>query len=370
MHRTIIRFLLLTGLSAWLLTARAGRDAERGTDPAIRVSSSAYYGFIMPHHPEMKVFTNRHLSLFSLEVSKLTNGALNWHQVYNFPEIGLGYLYSDLGGSEILGNVHALYPYVDFPLIRGKEAKLAFRFGAGLAWLGKKFDRIDNYKNTAIGSHLNAAIAMSLLFEMPLSRHIGFRVGAAFIHFSNAATRLPNYGLNIPAVQAGLTCRIRNRPAPEMAPLTVPRNFVPEFQAIFSGGNKEIFPVGGPQYFVYNLALNVVTPVNRYFIAGIGFDLTYDRSDRELLRRTGVSAVSDAELVKYAANLAGGVRLGKLDLLLHAGVYLHQKDKSDGWVYDKIVVNYLLTKNILVNLTLKTHYAKADFVALGLGLKI
>lgn len=370
MHRIIIRFLLFTGFIGWILPSMA--DTGEGIVPAaaIRVSSSAYYGFIMPHHPEMKVFTNRHVSFYSLEVSRLTNGALSWHQVYNFPEIGLGYLYSDLGGSEVLGDLHALYPYIDFPLIKGQEAKLTFRFGAGLAWLGNKFDRIENYRNTAIGSHLNATIAMSLLFEMQLSRHIGFRAGMAFLHFSNAATRLPNYGLNIPAVQAGFTCRIRSNPAAEMAPLAVRRNFVPEFQAIFSGGNKEIFPVGGPQYLVYNLALNVVTPVNRYFIAGVGFDLTYDRSDLELLRRTGIVPGSDAELVKYAANLAGGVRLGKLDLLLHAGVYLHQKDKSDGWVYDKIVVNYLLTKNILVNLTLKTHYAKADFVAIGLGLKI
>lgn len=336
----------------------------------IRLTPTASYGFILPHHPEMKVFSNRHFSLFELSLSRVTAGSLPWHHAYGFPETGVAYLYSDLGNTGILGSVNALCPYVDFPLIKGEEARLGFRFGAGLGWFSRTFHPFDNYKNTAIGSHLNAIIAMKILGEFRLNAYTGLRAGFSFIHFSNGSTRVPNYGINICALEGGVAVSLRRgSPLPYEAPLPEVK-FHPEYHFVLSAGVKEIFPVGGEMYPVFNLAVTALSPVNRHFIAGIGVDIGYDQSDEEILQRKGIPFSGPEEVVKYAANAAGGIRMGKLDVCLHAGVYLYQKENSEGSIYDKIVVNYAFSKHWLLNLTLKTHFARADFIAGGLGYKL
>lgn len=339
------------------------------TRPGFQVSALGYYGFILPHHPEMKIFTDRHIQAWELDLAETTMGSKRWQWSYAYPNLGASLFYSNLGQTRILGEVYALIPYVDFPLVRGKENSLMFRFGTGLGWFTRTFDRIDNYKNTAIGSHLNAAISMQLAGDFSLARRLSFRPGFSFIHFSNGATRVPNYGINFVALNAGFSYILLAPRGERIVWEPQPVKPRPEFYSIFTATVKEIFPVGGDKYFAGNLAIDARSMVSRHMLAGLGLDVTYDVSDREMLRRSGKN-ITPAQTLKYALNLHGGVRLGRLDLCLHAGAYLHQEDTSDGWIYDKITATYNIYGPWLINLTLKTHFARADFVAGGIGFKL
>jgi hypothetical protein len=366
-HRIrLFLILLLVQSVSGLYTARAQVSEAR---PGLQVSTQGYYGFILPHHPEMKIFTDRHIQAWELDIAQTTVGRKRWQWSYAYPATGAAFFYSTLGHTDILGKVYAVIPYVDFPLIKGEESSLLFRFGTGLGWFSKTFDRINNYKNTAIGSHMNAAIALQLAGNIALSSRLTFRPGFSFIHFSNGATRVPNYGINFVALNAGFSYEIIPRSGEYITYEPLKVKPAPEFYTIFTGTVKEIFPVGGQKYFAGNLAFDVRSMVTRHLLAGVGFDLTYDASDREVLRRGGEN-ISTAETFKYALNLHGGVRLGRLDLCLHAGGYLYQKDDSDGWIYDKITATYNVFGPWLINLTLKTHFARADFVAGGIGFKL
>lgn len=358
-------FVLLFCLSSMNNTQAQSLETRAG----LQLSSQGYYGFILPHHPEMKIFTDRHVQAWEIDFAEITVGKKRWQWSYAYPVCGAALFYSSLGNTDILGEVYAIIPYVDFPLVRGTKNNLLFRFGTGLSWFTRMFHRINNYKNTAIGSHINAAISLQLAGEIALSRRLSFRPGLSFIHFSNGATKVPNYGINFVAANAGFSYQIIESQGNYITyePLIItPR---PEFHTVISGTVKDIFPVGGQKFFVGNLALDVRSIFTKHILAGIGFDLTYDVSDREVLSRTGID-ITNIETLKYAVNLHGGVRLGRLDLCLHAGGYIHQKDDSDGWIYDKITATYNFYGPWLINLTLKTHFARADFVAAGLGFKL
>ncbi|MGC8864828.1 MAG: acyloxyacyl hydrolase [Bacteroidales bacterium] len=335
----------------------------------IQTSSIAYYGFILPHHPEMKVFTDHHIQAWEIDLAETTMGSKRWQWSYAYPVLGASLFYSNLGQTGILGEVFAAIPYVDFPLLRGKESSLMFRFGTGLGWFTQTFDRISNYKNTAIGSHLNAAISLQMAGDLALAPRLSFRPGLSFIHFSNGATRVPNYGINFVAVNAGFSYMLVAPRGEHIVWEPKPVKPRPEFLTIVTGTVKEIFPVGGEKYFAGNLAIDVRSMVSNHFLAGAGLDITYDVSDREVLRRLG-KTIKDLETLKYALNVHGGVQLGRLDLCLHVGAYLYQEDTSDGWIYDKITATYNLYGPWLLNLTLKTHFARADFVAGGIGFKL
>ncbi len=65
--------------------------------------------------------------------------------MYNYPFIGLACWYSGLGGTKPLGSAIAVFPYINFPLLRTENFNLYFRTGAGLGYLTRKYDRYDNY---------------------------------------------------------------------------------------------------------------------------------------------------------------------------------------------------------------------------------
>lgn len=329
------------------------------------------YGFIIPHHDEMSVYTNRHVSLFEFSILQETFNNFAWAKQSNHPRLGISYLYSSLGNTPILGHLNALYPFFDFPFIKGENVSLQFKFGAGLAYFNKKFDRFENYKNTAIGSNLNSIISINLNMRARLSSHTEFNTGVSFLHFSNGSTEMPNYGINIPVINTGLTVRLRksnyldNQDVANAKPL-----IKPEFNFIGMVAIKEIFPVDGPKYSVGNLAFDNLLRVSNMLKAGVCFDVTYDASDMEQLRRQGVVVSNAIEKLKIGGNLASAVQLGNLSFALHAGVYLFQKNNQNGLVYDKLSVTYAYHNHYLVNLTLKTHFAKADFVAFGFGYRL
>jgi hypothetical protein len=59
--------------------------------------------------------------------------------------------------------------------------------------------------------------------------------------------------------------------------------------------------------------------------------------------------------------------LGKLTFLFQAGVYPYTYYKGDGRIYSRIGWRYRLPYGITANLTLKTHFAKADNIEFGIG---
>jgi hypothetical protein len=56
-----------------------------------------------------------------------------------------------------------------------------------------------------------------------------------------------------------------------------------------------------------------------------------------------------------------------LSFLFQAGVYPYTRYKDDGIIYSRLGLRYLFGKHILANITLKTHFAKADNIEFGLG---
>src|SRR5210317_941029 len=182
------------------------------------------YGFLIPHRLEMEIF-NSHFPSFELSISKKTYGAQRWEYMYGYPIVGIAYWYSNLGISPYLGDAHAVFPYINFPITPNKTTRLYFRTGVGLGYLTKHFDRLDNYKNIAIGSSLNAAVSLSFELRIKLASRLQLTGSIALTHFSNGSMKTPNYGINIPSIYGGLAYHLskpntfsRSKLLPELYP--------------------------------------------------------------------------------------------------------------------------------------------------------
>ena len=64
------------------------------------------------------------------------------------------------------------------------------------------------------------------------------------------------------------------------------------------------------------------------------------------------------------------MHLDKLKIGVQLGSYLfNRKDKSES-IYNKLFCEYELHKKIFARLSLKSHWAKADFFSLGIGYRL
>lgn len=338
----------------------------------ISMETKVHYGFIMPHHKYIQYLSTGHFTAFELNVGKQTNGRKKWHQLYNYPYIGLSFWTANMANPEVLGSVYTLYPYLNFNLVDHRKLDFNFRFGTGIAYITKKFEPFDNYKNLLIGTNLNVAISLLYELKWAIQQHIQLSTGVGMTHFSNGALKMPNLGINIPTVNVGVAYLLNTN-----KPFFVPTESLCnkdttkfEIQSIVSGGIKEIYPACGDKFGVFSWSNSLIKTWSLKRKIGVGIDLFWEFSNIRSLKRQGIEVKHAYEVIKPGVHVLHQLRFSRLSLVTQIGFYIYAKDKSDGPIYDRLALQYKLNNNILLNVALKTHFAKADFVEWGIGYSI
>lgn len=339
------------------------------------LETKVHYGFLYAQHLELQIF-NAHFPAFEFSVEKLTYGRKSWERAYNYPILGLTFFYSPLGNNPILGSSLALMPFINFPLYKTKTFTLGFRFALGVGYLTKKFDRISNYKDIAIGSHINAAINLMVEARYRLSEYFTLTAGLSLQHFSNGSLKTPNYGLNAPLVSLGLAFRpVRDNKdigdryiAPTEPFSTTLRNSI-EFNFGAALGYKNMTSELGQNFLVYHLYENTFIQVSRKSKFGLGLDLSYDASHKKILELDGQPGASTIDVMRPGVNAAYELVIAKLGFIMNLGVYLSGKEKTNGPLYEKLCFQYNFSKNFFAHVLLKVHWGRADYIGWGLGYK-
>ena len=331
----------------------------------------AHYGYIMLHRETMQHLSTGFFTTFELNIDKQTFGKKAWQQLYKYPSVGISLWRSELGSSPTLGSATAIFPYINFPLIKGKNISFNFRFGTGLGYLSKCFDRINNYKNVAIGSHINAHINLLFDLKVKVSSQIDLSAGFNFAHFSNGAFKVPNLGINIPSLNMSLNYHFNKSKIiyiKQELPQIINKN---EFFAIANFGAKEIYPIGGQKYLAYVLSFEYSRVISNKTNFGAGIDFSYNTANLKTLETDSTFLQKNKyEIIRPGINLEYQLKFSKLSLIIQLGRYLYARDKSDGYFYDRLALRYAINKHVFANLSLRTHFAKADFVECGIGYKL
>jgi hypothetical protein len=354
------------------LSQPGGRHEHIGSN--MMVEAKAGYGFLIPHRLEMEIYS-KHFPSFEISISKETYGGSRWEYMYDYPVIGVAYWYSALGSTPYLGSAHAIFPYINFPLSPNGPTRLYFRPGVGLGYLTKRFHRLDNYKNTAIGSHLNAAVSISLEIRSKIVDRLYFSGSLSLTHFSNGSIKTPNYGINIPSVNAGLAYKLskdnpymRSKLMPELYPYEFDGKKFFQLQFGAGMGYKNMEAEIGGKYLVYSLYTNILKQVSYKSRIGIGFDLSYDGTDRQIIEKgRGEELDSFWPVVKSGGNIAWEIMIDKVSLMFNIGGYFSGAYQGEGGIYEKLAIRYYLNPGLYASLTLKAHYARADYITLGMG---
>lgn len=353
------------------------QTAEK-TPTTLYIGVKADYGFLWAHRPTMSHLVNRHLIAGEISIWKVTKGEKCWHEPFRRPQTGLTLAVIPLG-DERLGTAIGLYPYVNFPVLREyRNVGFHIQLGWGLGWVTNKFDPLENHKNTAIGSHLNACIHIRGLTMVKLSQDAFLEVGYGLTHFSNGAFTLPNLGLNIPFVELGMHFRIKGDPA---APCVIDnrkkflhtdsliRDTHWHLTVVAVTGANDIDPPGGRRYPLFSVVTNYMKSTARKHRFGGGIDIMYSHSLLMRMRNEELE-VAPLQNVQIGAKFSYELVLGRLYLPFEMGVYAYSKFTQHGSIYNRLAVRYLVNDHLVCNVSLKTHFARAEYWEAGIGWRI
>ena len=349
--------------TTWLATCLIASSGMIAQQPDFSIGARAGYGYLVAHHDNLKRMVDGHIPSMEVFYERVVSGQQQWHHGYKSPSWGVAFYAADLRADE-LGNAFRLTPYLLLPLAFDDKQSLDLRFGWGLGLVTRPFDRENNYKGHAIGSALNIHMLLALEYR----RHFGrtcVGVGLGIDHFSNGAYRVPNLGINLPAVQLSVRQRFGDGAAMDTTMLADDMERRTHVIAYATAGVKETFPVNSGKHMAYAVVIAGSRPIGRKFMFEAGLDVFHNTS----LEQRAIELDRDplSSLTQVGVHVGSGLLLNRLTIIWQAGVYAYNGFEEDGPVFNRIGFRHTIGRKWLVNFTLKTHLATADHFELGFG---
>ena len=278
--------------------------------------------------------------------------------------------------------------------------------------------------NWSIGSILNAYLAVDLYMDFPIKDGWEITLAGGWHHISNGSIMHPNAGYNMFGGELGLRHH-PNNPGYEKPKADVPRKL---YDGVEKKWAVEISATGGMKQNYYKDNMNGMrfygiatlkaaaywVPVS-IFRLGAGVDAFYDGyysavNDEYAAENPGAPVTYFDKTYLRTSDIKNCFRvgfsiqpefiIGHLTAGLHVGFYLYDpiknlenkediltkhsgepynlgifypydfsqaSNKKDGWCYMQFVLKYHVLDNLFVQLGLKTHGVRAEFIDAGIG---
>ncbi|MBW4891931.1 acyloxyacyl hydrolase [Mucilaginibacter sp. HMF5004] len=138
----------------------------------------------------------------------MANNNADWVRMFHVKNISVAasyhkfdqaYLPKQSGSQGILGNVFGLITRLDISLFNIGQADVRFTPGFGFVYAAQTYY---TNGNPLIGSHINFAAQAGVKLVTPVSATTRLLAGIDLFHYSNAAVKLPNNGVN--SIQASI----------------------------------------------------------------------------------------------------------------------------------------------------------------------
>jgi hypothetical protein len=322
-------------------------------------------GFIVAHRPSVVHVLQKHCRSLELNFTQTTTKRKGWEELYNFPEIGFGYQYFNLGNPQELGSAQGLFGLIKFKLINHKTNFLKTHLGFGVGYVSKPFNVEDNYKNLLVGSRINATITTGIEYQIRLSKKSEIISGINLTHYSNGGSNVPNMGINLAMLNIGLIYHLN-----EIYPIekdTVNIDRAKSFEVLLAGGVTQIYPPNSPKYGVGIITADYLWPLKKKSVFTIGADAFVDGSHKKFLLQDSIITDGFESAVRGGIHFGIGIQVGKCTGLLQTGYYFYNPYEIDGRIYNTLSFRYHLNNQWFVCFNLKSHYARADYFQYGIG---
>ena len=344
------------------------------------IETTLHGGAVWRHTPKLTTQTGELLWGQEVGLRFQTTGNRDWQAWQRYPILGATLVHFHLGdGSH--GDACGLLPNLSIPIIRAGWFSAFFRLGTGLAWVTHPYDYFDNPGQNALGSHWNNITQFRVGVEIRLDDHFRLNTGIALNHFSNGASSLSNYGINIPSGWAGVAWSPKPVRESDFLPAQSDKKALRRFGGILQAGfaNIEFGAFDGPKYPVWAGAAAGFYHLNRVNRLLLGIDYEFNKAVYEFGLNSAEfenEAIAQKAATRLAVFIADEFMFGNIGIQLQMGHYLG-KDLNQYVLkkyYSKLTVRGYLPKLFktsvqpFLGITLKAHATTAEYIALNVGL--
>jgi hypothetical protein len=331
------------------------------------IGANFYLGSYLTTRAKAEYIRDSYSYFGEIFFERQTRGDRDWQISHNRPQWGVALLFGNSGSKKYIGNMAALYAYMNSPIIATSRYQGSFLLGFGPGWASKPYDVHNNSKNTLIGTHLNAFIVMGLQNEFKLTRTLHARASINFMHLSNGGTTLPNLGLNMPSLSAGMRWSFHEDEKPVLAPKNrVETTGGTQFNIYTTVGLKQTPWIGANHYLINVLQGEISKRIKLNYSLGGGLLLLYNRSISSFPYDN--PSVSKRNNKKVQAGVYASYEhfFGKISVPVHAGAHVYNQEKSPLF-FQQFGLRYRWSKHWGAELLLKSQLGKADFIHTGIG---
>ena len=336
------------------------------------VEGNYYTGSILPHSEQISHLITAKPDGFLLSFNRKTVGEKSWESFYNFPDYGFSLHYQNNHNPE-LGNLYGAFAHLNFYFF---NRNLQLRVAQGIAYATNPFDRESNFRNLAYGTKFMPSTYFSLNYnKQNLWNGLGFQGGLLLIHHSNATLKSPNISTNTFGLQIGLNYSFDHQ-EPNRQFNTQTDNFDTNLKYVvsFKTGVNEGHIIGMGQKPFYHINAYAEKRLNRTGSVQFGGELFLSETLKELIPlmansfpESNISADADYKRVGIFAGYE--MYLSKFSIEGQMGVYVFDEYKQNGSLYQRLGLKYYVTDRVFGSMSLKTHFAKAEALEFGVGLK-
>ena len=355
-------------------------NAKAQFSKGISLETNVHFGQIIKHTPKL-TFTAPPLSTgLELHFNRQTFGQKPWQAWQGYPSVGASFLYYNLGNNAVFGDAFAVYPTLDIRFLKKNNWRGYFQIGAGIAYVTKYYNVLDNPTNNALGSNVNEVTHFKVQMEKRLTALWSASAGLSFTHFSNGSSSQPNYGINVPALNIGIKYHPQLVENQDFIPTELSKK--PEHRLGMSVHLDMAFTEttipNGPRYPVYVGSVAAVYRFSKVNYGLLGVDYELNKTAYFFSLQSGGAATKE-EATQLATRwmVFGGdeIFLGPLSILLQSGIYLSPSKAAllpATW-YNKLGLRYHFPPfgkpktQFYLGAYLKAHRIAAEYLAWGLG---
>jgi len=389
MKKILLYALLLSSIASYGQLTLDEIKADKNYGWFQHFEAIGRYGGILAHHEEMQDLTKNPFQALELRIGWQTYGEDDFNQKLNYPTYGIGF-YSSMFHSKGIGNPSAIFGFIDFPFLRGKnESRFNTSLGVGLSYAFNSFDEETNPENIAIGSYVNVYFSLGVNYQWNINERWGIKPGVNFSHFSNSSTVVPNLGLNM--IDASIGLQYRFNPIKRFTKDKYP-DYEPPINPTFvesvpdpiwkrhtwlvraAGGVRQSNDTGDTFFGVALATIGYQYQVNYIYKVGGGLDLMYDASipQRFWDAEKGEVAPNNAAYT-VGLNVSNSLLVGNLEFELQIGSYIWMQYDYDMFMhmYLRPGFKYHISDALFAMVSFKTEYfGSAQYIEWGIGFNI
>lgn len=330
----------------------------------VSFGANFYHGFLWKHKKQASAIGSNvsDLQVIELVLEWQTKGKRGWHKNYNYPLWGVSTQFIHVNNPNYghLG-ISALV-YKSLRLIQSKPYKLKMKMGVGLGFFTVIYNLKTNPENKFITSPLSVAVNIGFENIFQITPKWQFVFTPSFLHFSNGATVMPNWGANIPSLAFGTRYLLRNENLK-----TLTSNALDKFTA-------------SKNYFHFSIAYGFLHDANDHYIyySNYKFGLSYGRKVGKISKLiAGLDFIHSNSYIKVSrpAFLIDRVSIwigheflfDRLGVVFGYGYYLIKPKELESKSYSRIGLRYHVSKNFFVGGFLRSHVNVADSMEWTLG---